>query len=148
MLTNPGGLNDLTSSIIDAAITVHKETGPGLLEAVYTECLLYELQDRGLYVETHVRLPLVYRGHALNNYYTLDMRVEKKVILEIKSAAALLELHRCQLLTYLKLGDSQVGLLINFNVPVLKDGLKRVVRPGLDGGQSGRSGETATGAAR
>lgn len=75
MLTNPQGLNDLTSAIIDAAVTVHKEIGPGLLEAVYTECLTYELQERNFDVETSIRLPIVYRGHTLSNYYFLDLRV-------------------------------------------------------------------------
>jgi GxxExxY protein len=128
MLSNPFDLNPLTSAIIDAAIAVHRETGPGLLEALYTECLTYELQERKLYVETNYRVPLVYRGHRLSNFYFIDLRVEGKVIVEVKSVAALAPIHTSQLLTYLKLTGCSVGLLINFNVPVLKEGLKRVIR--------------------
>jgi GxxExxY protein len=128
MLTNPKGLNDLTSALIDAAITVHKELGPGLLEAVYPECLTYELQDREFEVETNQRLPVVYRGHTLSNYYFLDLRVNRNVIIEVKSIAALAPVHSAQLMTYLRLSGCHVGLLINFNVPLLKEGLKRVIR--------------------
>jgi GxxExxY protein len=132
MLTNPLGLNDLTGTIIDAAIRVHKETGPGLLEAVYTECLTYELEDRNLEVETNERVPLVYRGRTLMNYYFLDLRVNGQVIVEVKSIASLAPVHSAQLLTYLKLAKCVVGLLINFNVPLLKEGIKRVIRPQSD----------------
>ena len=128
MLTNPLGLNDLTGTIIDAAIRVHKETGPGLLEAVYTECLTYELEDRNLEVETNERVPLVYRGRTLMNHYFLDLRVNGQVIVEVKSIASLAPVHSAQLLTYLKLAKCSVGLLINFNVPLLKEGIKRVIR--------------------
>lgn len=128
MLTNPKALNNLTSAIIDAAITVHKEIGPGLLEAVYTECLTYELQDRNFDVETNQRLPIIYRGHRLSNYYFLDLRVNQEVIIEVKSIAALAPVHSAQLMTYLRLSGCQVGLLINFNVVLLKDGLKRIIR--------------------
>ena len=103
MLTNPDGLNDLTSGIIDAAIAVHRELGPGLLEAVYTECLTYELQERHFEVETNHRLPVIYRGHTLSNYYFLDLRVNSKVIVEVKSLVALAPVHSAQLMTYLRL---------------------------------------------
>jgi GxxExxY protein len=132
MLTNPFGLNDLTGAIIDAAITVHRETGPGLLEAVYAECLTYELQDRNFDVETNQRIPLVYRGRTLINHYFLDLRVNGKVVIELKSVSALAPVHTAQLLTYLKLTGCPVGLLLNFNVPVMKQGIKRVIRPGLE----------------
>ena len=128
MLTNPNGVNDLTGAIRDAAITVHKELGPGLLEAVYTECLMYELQDRNFEVETNHRLPIVYRGRTLSNYYFLDIRVNRKVIIEVKSIAALAPVHAAQVMTYLRLTGCHVGLLINFNVVLLKDGLKRIIR--------------------
>jgi GxxExxY protein len=128
MLTNPQDLNDLTSAIIDAAITVHKEIGPGLLEAVYTECLTFELQDRNFDVETNMRFPIVYRGRTLSNYYFLDLRVNKQVIVEVKSIAALAPIHSAQLMTYLRLSGCHVGLLMNFNVVLLKDGLKRIIR--------------------
>jgi GxxExxY protein len=129
MLTNPKGLNDLTGVVIAAAIDVHKETGPGLLEQVYTECLALELRDRGLNVERAVKVPLNYRGRALSTFYVLDLRVNNTLIIEVKSVEALAPVHTAQLLTYLKLTNSPVGLLINFNVPVLKDGVKRVVSP-------------------
>jgi GxxExxY protein len=132
MLTNPDGLNDLTGAIIDAAITVHRETGPGLLEAVYLECLTYELLDRNFDVETNQRVALVYRGHTLMNHYFLDLRVNGKVIIELKSVSALAPIHTSQLLTYLRLTGCPVGLLLNFNVPIMKRGIKRVIRPGLD----------------
>jgi GxxExxY protein len=128
MLTNPNGVNDLTSAVIQAAITVHKELGPGLLEAVYTECLTYELQDRNFDVETNQRLPIVYRGRTLSNHYFLDLRVNQTVIVEVKSIAALAPVHSVQLMTYLRLSGCHVGLLINFNVPLLKDGLRRIIR--------------------
>jgi GxxExxY protein len=128
MLTNPNGVNDLTSAVIQAAINVHKELGPGLLEAVYTECLTYELQDRNFDVETNQRLPIVYRGRTLSNHYFLDLRVNQTVIVEVKSIAALAPVHSVQLMTYLRLSGCHVGLLINFNVPLLKDGLRRIIR--------------------
>ena len=128
MLTNPHDVNNLTSAIIDAAITVHKELGPGLLEAVYTESLTYELQERNFDVETNQRLPVVYRGHVLSNYFFLDLRVNQKVIIEVKSIAALAPVHAAQLMTYLRLSGCPVGLLINFNVPLLKEGLRRIIR--------------------
>jgi GxxExxY protein len=96
MLTNPLGLNDLTGAIIDAAITVHRETGPGLLEAVYAECLTYELQDWNFDVETNQRVPLVYRERTLINHYFLDLRVDGKVVIELKSVSALAPVHEEQ----------------------------------------------------
>ena len=136
MLTNPHDVNNLTSAIIDAAITVHKELGPGLLEAVYTESLTYELQKRNVDVETNQRLPVVYRGHVLSNYFFLDLRVNQKVIIEVKSIAALAPVHAAQLMTYLRLSGCPVGLLINFNVPLLKEGLRRIIRSERTAGPS------------
>ena len=127
MLSNPHGLNDLTSTIIDAAITVHRETGPGLLEAVYTECLAFELQDRNLQVEGGLKIPLVYRGRRLSSHYLLDFRVNGAVIVEVKSVASIAPVHSAQLITSLKLTGCEVGLLLNFNVDLLKNGIKRVV---------------------
>jgi len=129
MLTNPAALNEVTGAIIGGAIEVHKECGPGLLEGVYTECLTFELQDRGLDVERGVRIPLTYRGRRLSTRYYLDLRVNRAVIVEVKSVAALAPVHTAQLLTYLKIGACPLGLLINFNVPLLKNGIVRVVRP-------------------
>jgi GxxExxY protein len=127
MLTNPRGLNELTGGIIAAAIAVHRECGPGLLESVYTECMTYELQERDFEVETGLRIPLTYRGRRLSSHYYLDLRVNRQVIVEVKSVAALAPVHTAQLITYLKLTACPVGLLINFNVPVLKQGVRRVV---------------------
>lgn len=129
MLTNPAGLNGLTSTIIDAAIRVHRETGPGLLEGVYVECLAFELVDRRLEVERGLRIPLTYRGRALASHYLLDLRVSRCVIVEVKSVAQLAPVHSAQLITYLKLAGCRVGLLINFNVPLLKQGIRRIVLP-------------------
>jgi GxxExxY protein len=129
MLTNPAGLNGLTSTIIDAAIAVHRETGPGLLEGVYIECLAFELLDRKLEVERGLKIPLTYRGRALASHYLLDLRVSRRVIVEVKSVAQLAPVHSAQLLTYLKLTGCPVGLLINFNVPMLKQGVKRILLP-------------------
>lgn len=129
MLTNPGGLSGLTASIIQGAIAVHRETGPGLLEGVYAECLAFELHDRGLEVERGIRIPLTYRGRRLSSHYLLDLRVSGRVIVEVKSVAQLAPVHSAQLITYLKLTDCRVGLLINFNVPLLKQGIRRVVLP-------------------
>lgn len=144
MLANPHNLNDLTGAIIAAAIDVHKETGPGLLEEVYVECLAIELSDRRLHVERGVRIPLTYRGRALTTRYVLDLRVNRTLIVEVKSVAALAPVHTAQLLTYLKLTNSPVGLLINFNVPVLKDGLKRVILPTRSQRRSGGTEGTKT----
>jgi len=129
MLIDPDGLNVVTRTIIGAAIAVHKEVGPGLLEAVYTECLAFELRDRGLEVERGVRIPLSYRGRPLKTRYYLDLRVNRVVIIEIKSVAAVAPVHSAQLLTYLRLANCSVGLLINFNVPLLKDGVRRIILP-------------------
>jgi GxxExxY protein len=129
MLTNPAGLNGLTSTIIDAAIRVHRETGPGLLEGVYVECLAFELLDRRLDVERGVKIPLTYRGRKLSSHYLLDLRVDRCVIVEVKSVAQLAPVHSAQLITYLKLTGCRVGLLINFNVPLLKQGIRRIVLP-------------------
>jgi GxxExxY protein len=117
--------NKLTNEIIAAAIEVHKLMGPGLLESVYEQCLAFELKERGLKIESQVRLPLIYKGHQLNKDFIIDVIVENCVILELKSIEEVLPVHEVQLLTYLKLADKKLGLLINFNVPMLKDGIVR-----------------------
>ena len=121
-------INDLTSQIIAAAIEVHRELGPGLLESAYEECLCYELSLRGLEFQRQVPLPVRYKQVLLDCGYRIDLLVAKLVVVELKSVAALEPIHDAQLLTYLKLGGWQVGLLLNFNVPVLKDGIRRLVR--------------------
>ena len=117
----------LTEQIIGAAIEVHKHWGPGLYEEIYERSMCRELELRGLAFDCQVSLPLEYKGAIVGDDLRLDLWVQKKVIIEVKSVAALLPIHEAQLLTYMKLTKSQVGLLINFNVEVLKKGLNRLV---------------------
>jgi len=116
---------EITEAIIGAAIEAHRELGPGLLESAYEECLCYELALRGLSFQRQVELPVIYKGNRLDCGYRLDIIVEGSVILELKAVEKLLPIHEAQVLTYLKLSDMSVGLLLNFNVPLLKDGVKR-----------------------
>ncbi len=118
-------INDLTRKVIGAAIEVHKALGPGLLESAYEECLCREFNLQKLSYERQKDLPLEYKGINLNCGYRLDIVVLKSLVLEIKACESLLPIHEAQILTYLKLTGIKVGLLINFNVPVLKDGIKR-----------------------
>ncbi len=120
-------LNQITESIIGAAIEVHRALGPGLLESAYETCLAYELAQRGLKVEQQKPLPVVYREVKLDCGYRLDLLVEDAVVVELKSVEQLHPIHQAQLLSYLKLSGRKVGLLINFNVTLLKDGIRRVV---------------------
>lgn len=117
----------LTETIIGAAIQVHRELGPGLLESAYEACLAYELEQRGLRVERQRALPLKYRGVTLDCGYRVDLLVDERVVVEIKVLEALQPVHKAQLLSYLRLSGCKVGLLINFNVDVLKRGIHRVV---------------------
>ena len=119
--------NEISERIIGCAIEVHKSLGPGLLESAYLECLFYELQQAGLSVEKQKPLPLIYKDVKLDAGYRLDLIVEGKVIIELKSVEALNEIHIAQLLTYLKLSGCKLGLLMNFNVLRVIDGLKRLV---------------------
>ena len=120
-------LNQITEKIIGAAIEVHCALGPGLLESAYEACLVFELAQHGLKVEQQRPLPIVYREVKLECGYRLDLLVEEAVIVEIKAVNHLAPIHQAQLLSYLKLSGCKVGLLINFNVKVLKDGICRVV---------------------
>ena len=120
-------MKELTEKIIGAAIEVHKALGPGLLESSYEECLSHELKLRSVPFEKQVPLPVEYKGVKLDCGYRLDMLVNKKVVVELKAVGRLERIHEAQLLTYLKLGGWTVGLLINFNVPILKSGIKRIV---------------------
>jgi GxxExxY protein len=120
-------MNELTSQIIAAGIEVHRNIGPGLLESAYEQCLAQELRIRGVAFETQVPLPVLYKGAALDCGYRLDFLVERAVVVELKAIDKLQPIYEAQLLTYLKLGGWKVGLLMNFNVPVLKDGIKRMV---------------------
>jgi len=119
--------NELSRSILDAAFRVHSALGPGLLEGAYEACLAYELRAEGFRVLTQVPLPLVYREVALDVGYRLDLLVEELVVVEVKSIDRLAALHQAQLLSYLKLSGKRLGLTINFNVVLLKDGIKRLV---------------------
>lgn len=120
-------VNKITETIIGAAIEVHRTLGPGLLESAYEECLCHELTLRQVSFERQRPLPVKYKGIDLDCGYRLDMLVSDLVVVEIKAVESLLPIHEAQLLTYLKLGGWQVGLLINFNVPVLKQGIRRRV---------------------
>jgi GxxExxY protein len=119
--------NEISKIIIGAAIEVHKELGPGLLESSYEACLVYELQQQGLNIKQQLALPVVYKGVKLDAGYRIDIMVENKVIVEVKSVDALADIHTAQLLTYLKLKEIKLGLLINFNEVLLKNGLKRIL---------------------
>ena len=120
-------VNNVTEVIIGSAINVHRVLGPGLLESAYEECLCYELNLQGLEVNRQVSLPVVYKEVSLDAGYRLDLMVEDKVIVELKTVDKLMPIHDAQLLTYMKLINCSVGLLINFNVPVLKQGIRRKV---------------------
>ena len=131
MLTDPFHTNRITSTIIGGAIRVHRATGPGLLESIYGPCLAMELQESGLSVFLQFPIPLIYRDNRLDAGYRADMLVEETVLVELKSVESLAPIHTAQMLTYLKLSGKPVGLLINFNVPVLKDGVKRILNPDM-----------------
>jgi GxxExxY protein len=121
-------LNFLSSRIIQAAINVHKELGPGLLESVYKQCMVIEMSEMGLKVEIEVDVPVNYRGHSIDGLgFRLDLVVEDTLIVELKSVEQVKGVHKKQLLTYLRLAEKELGLLINFNVPLLKDGITRIV---------------------
>jgi len=120
--------NDLATEVIGASITVHKTLGPGLLESAYKECLFYELFKKGLYVEKEKPLPLIYEEIRMDCGYRLDIVVENKLIVEIKAVENLADIHLAQVLTYLKVSGCKLGLLINFNVLLLKDGVRRVIK--------------------
>ena len=126
-------LQSLSNAIIGAAIEVHRELGPGLLESVYEECLRYELETKGLNVKTQVDLPLLYKGNNTGKQFRIDMLVEDSFIVELKAVEMMKPLHDVQLLTYMKLANMHMGLLINFNVPVLKEGIKRKINGRVEG---------------
>ncbi|MCH7413877.1 GxxExxY protein [Belliella sp. R4-6] len=119
--------NEISQKIVGAAIEVHKQLGPGLLESSYEVCLAYELRQLGLNIQTQVTLPVIYKEVQLNAGYRIDILVENKVIIEIKAVDALADIHTAQILTYLRLKDLKLGVLINFNSVRVIDGLKRIV---------------------
>lgn len=119
--------NELSVLIIGAAIDVHKQLGPGLLESSYEICLAYELKQKGLEVNTQFPLPIVYKEVNLETGYRIDLLIEKKVIIEVKAVEEFSNIHLAQILTYLKLSDLKLGLLLNFNVAKITEGIKRVL---------------------
>lgn len=120
-------IEEVATAIVDAAVKVHKALGPGLLESAYQHCLAYELRKRGLKVETEVPLPIVYDGQRFDIGYRIDMLVENSVIVENKTVDQLAPIHEAQLLTYLKLRDCRLGFLLNWNVTLMKHGIRRKV---------------------
>jgi GxxExxY protein len=120
-------LDQCSGEIVDAAIAVHTALGPGALESAYEACLAWELRRRGRDVVTQVAIPIVYRGVRLDAGYRLDLLVDDAVVVEVKAVSKLLPVHEAQLLSYLRLGDYRLGLLINFHVPALVDGIRRRV---------------------
>ncbi len=120
-------INQITEKIIGCAISVHRGLGPGLLESAYEECLCFELTQNKLKFDRQVPLPVIYKGVKLDCGYRIDVVVENLVIVELKAVERILPVHEAQLLSYLKLYDKKIGLLINFHVPILKSGLKRIV---------------------
>lgn len=125
-------LDNITEAIIGAAIQVHQVLGPGLLESAYSVCLAFELTDMGFKIEKEKPLPLIYKSISLDCAYRLDLLVEDRVVVEIKSVEQLLPIHQAQVLSYLKLSGCKVGLLINFNERLLKYGIKRIINGTID----------------
>jgi len=119
--------NEISRQIIGCAIEVHKHLGPGLLESAYRDCLFYEIKQSGLKVEREIPMPIVYKEIRLDHGYRMDLLVENRVVVELKTVEFLNNVHSAQLLTYLKLGNYKLGLLINFDVTSLKDGIKRMI---------------------
>ena len=119
--------SELTSKVISCAIEVHRILGPGLLESTYRECLFYDLALLGLNVEKEKSMPIIYKKVQLDHGYRMDLLVENKLVIEIKTVETFTDVHFAQILTYLRLGDYRLGLLVNFNVALLKNGLKRIV---------------------
>ncbi|MCL4548157.1 MAG: GxxExxY protein [Bacteroidetes bacterium] len=124
---NNDELNKVSGIILDSAIEVHKQLGPGLLESVYEVCLFKELRARNLFVERQVPVNVVYKGESLDIDFRIDLLVEHEIIIELKAVEIILPVHEAQILTYLKLAEKRLGLLINFNVPKLVDGFRRKV---------------------
>ena len=119
--------NEITEKIIGAAIEVHRTLGPGLLESAYQECLIYELELVGLKVKKELILPIIYKNLILEHGYRIDLLVENKIVLELKTVDKFTEIHSAQILTYMKLGNHPLGLLINFKTKLLKKGIKRFI---------------------
>jgi len=123
--------NEISKIVFECALKVHRQLGPGLLESAYEECLFYELKKSGLKVEKQKSLPLIYEDVNLEVGYRIDLMIENKFIIEIKAVESLNDVHLAQILTYLKLSDCKLGMLINFNVTLIKNGIKRVINGSL-----------------
>jgi len=123
----PSEIEELATQAVDAALVVHREFGPGLLESAYRDCMVLELILRGMAVERELNLPITFRGHTLPNAYRVDLLINKTFLIELKAVESLHPIHRVQLNTYLKLLRLPLGLLINFNVPLIKDGTHRIL---------------------
>ena len=126
-IPNDDQLNKITGKVIECALKVHSNLGPGLMESVYEECLLYEIEKIGMLVKTQTILPIRYDNRELNSGYRTDLIVEDKILVELKSVEKISSLHIAQILTYLRLGHFRLGLLINFNVVRLTDGIRRFI---------------------
>jgi len=126
-LSDLKSLNDITGEIVDASITIHKELGPGLLERIYEDALCYELEQRNLKFERQKELSVPYKTITLPSKFRLDLIVENEVIVELKQCEKLLPIHEAQILTYLKITNRRVGLLLNFNQTLMKQGIKRII---------------------
>ena len=122
----PKDVDELASAVVDAAFKVHAALGPGLLESAYQQCLQIELEQRGVEFEAQKPLPIVYHGVEISGAFKVDLLVEGKLVVELKAVEGLLPIHRAQVLTYLRLSKLRLGLLMNFNTPLIKDGIKRV----------------------
>ena len=119
--------NEIATIVIGCAIEVHRHLGPGLLESAYQECLLYELKNKGLKVESEVPMPIIYKELSINHGYRMDILVVDKLVIELKTVECFTDVHLAQTLTYLRLGKYKLGLLINFKVTSLKQGIRRVI---------------------
>ena len=119
-------INKISGEVVDAAMHVHSALGPGLLESAYEACLKYELSSRGLQVLSQITLPVIYKGNIIDTGYRIDLLVEDEIVVELKSVENIIPIHEAQLLSYLKLSNKKIGLLINFNVLRLKYGIKRL----------------------
>lgn len=123
----PKRLEDVSREVVDSAFKVHKTLGPGLLESAYQACLKIEIERRGLACEAELALPITYESHRIEAAYRVDLMVEQALLVELKAVESLLPVHSAQLLTYMRLSQYRMGLLINFNVPLIKSGIKRLV---------------------
>ncbi len=132
MTFNENVYNALTEKIIKCCIDVHKELGPGLMESIYEICLIEELKDNGFNVQNQVELPVYFKGKKLNKNFIVDLIIEDEIIIELKSIEIILPVHEAQLVSYLKLSNKKLGLLINFNVPLLTQGIKRKINGNLN----------------